>query len=91
MPERADNRGMSTPDTSIHGPDYRPSNVRIVRIEADDYYYGRATWRVLDFDGTTYFQGNRSDAERHARVRKGVIKAALTRRANKARREAAGR
>jgi len=75
----------TTPNTTeygdIHGPDYRPSNVRIINNGSESH-----PWSVLDFDGTLYGRYRTHDqAKARANVRKGVIKAALTRRANKAR------
>jgi glucan biosynthesis protein len=66
----------------ISGPDYVPSNVRIEdRPERGTYRY-----IVVDFDGTDLQAfSNRADAESRRNVRRGVIRAALTRRANKAR------
>lgn len=63
---------------------YRPENVRVV--DRDGSPYG-PTFRflLLDHDGTElqWFE-SRADAESRARSRRGVIRAALTRRANKA-------
>jgi hypothetical protein len=69
----------------INGPDYRPENVRIVPCN-DSFYGPRMTHKLVDFDGTTlrYFESYR-DAVPHQKDRQRVIKAALTRRANKAR------
>lgn len=63
---------------------YRPENVRVV--ERDGGPYGpRCRFLLLDHDGTElqWFE-TRACADERARVRRGVIKAALTRRANKA-------
>jgi hypothetical protein len=70
-------------------PDYRPSNVRVVPADQVEGLWPSSSirWVVLDFDGTP-MQGfiSYEDAEARRRNRAGVIRAALTRRANKARR-----
>jgi hypothetical protein len=70
-------------------PDYRPSNVKVVPADQVEglWLSSSIRWVVLDFDGTP-MQGFASyeDAEARRRNRAGVIRAALTRRANKARR-----
>ena len=74
-------------DTS--GPNYRPENVRIEHKPEGWHYGPRCPFVLLDFDGThlRYFE-TRHEAEVARKSRAGVIKAALTRRANKARRTA---
>jgi hypothetical protein len=71
--------------------EYRPSNVRIVPAsEVEGLWLSSSIrWVVLDFDGTP-MQGFASyeDAEARRRNRAGVIRAAITRRANKARKDA---
>lgn len=65
----------------IHGPDYQPHNVTIVPVLG---YDRKPRFAVKDFDGTCYATADtRARAESMARVRKGVIKAAITRRRNK--------
>lgn len=75
----------------IHSDAYRPWNVHVVPAEQIDARWASPStrWIVVDFDGTP-MQGfaNRADAEARCRSRRGVIKAALSRRANKARRAA---
>jgi len=75
--------------SDIHGPQYHP---RSVTVECRD-----GAWCVVDasYAGAVHVsctgpgEWNHLQAERRATVRRGVIKAALTRRANKARAAAA--
>ena len=72
-----------TPAYDIHGPSYRPENVRIVPA-ADPCNYRLPGYVVTDFDGRRLsWHETYRDAEAHRKSRAGVIKAALTRRANK--------
>jgi hypothetical protein len=70
----------------IHSDAYRPMNVRVeYRPEGSGDYYPDHRFVVLDFDGVEIgHYTSREQAERRRRQRAGVIKAALTRRANKA-------
>jgi hypothetical protein len=70
--------------------EYRPENVRIIQAPNPSPYNGKPYWLVIDTDGTACGSGETYElAAQRARVRKGVIKAAISRRANKA--KAAGR
>jgi hypothetical protein len=72
--------------SDIHSPEYRPSNVTIQT--STELRFGKPTtiFTVIDFDGTPMQTfTSREDAESRRRNRAGVIRAALTRRANKSR------
>lgn len=64
---------------------YRPENVRVIQAPKPSPYNGKAYWLVIDTDGTACGSGETYElAQQRARVRRGVVKAAVTRRANKA-------
>lgn len=77
---------MTTTNYDIHSSDYRPTNVRVeYRPEGASEFYPNHKWVVVDFNGEIDSQfTSRDAAEVRRRTRAGVIKAALTRRANKA-------
>lgn len=61
----------------IHSADYRPGNVSLAHLEGGKF-------EVRDWNGSVLYSGSSiADARQRLTVRRGVIKAALTRRANK--------
>lgn len=78
---------MTTTSHDIHSDAYRPTNVRVEYHPEGGIYGSGYPFVVVDFDGTPMqWLATREQAEARRKQRAGVIKAALTRRANKARR-----